>query len=90
MKKFKVAYPDEINQELETIVVVSVDGKFSGHFVIADEIKEDAPEAIKQIRSVGIDKIIMLSGDKSSVAQRIAAQIDINEVYGNLLLEDKV
>ncbi|XCI75188.1 MAG: heavy metal translocating P-type ATPase [Flavobacteriales bacterium] len=90
LRKFQIAYPDEIDQEVETIVMVAINAKFAGHFIIADEIKEDALEAVRQMREVGIEKIVMLSGDKSSVVQKIAIQLGISEVYGYLLPEDKV
>ncbi|XOD68964.1 MAG: heavy metal translocating P-type ATPase [Flavobacteriales bacterium AspAUS03] len=90
LRKFQIAYPAEIDQEVETIVMVAINVKFAGHFIIADEIKEDVLEAIRQMREVGIEKIVMLSGDKSSVAKKTATQLGISEVYGDLLPEDKV
>ena len=57
----------ETESIVESIVLVAIDNKFAGYVVIADELKEDAHEAIKQIRDSGISKIIMLSGDKDSI-----------------------
>ncbi|CAN0578008.1 unnamed protein product, partial [Ectocarpus sp. 12 AP-2014] len=64
--------PSETESIVESIVMVAIDGKFAGYVTIADELKEDAHQAIKQIRESGISKIIMLSGDKDSITQQVA------------------
>ena len=64
--------------------------KFAGYVTIADELKEDAHQAIKQIRESGISKIIMLSGDKDSITQKTAKELKIDWAKGGLLPEDKL
>ncbi|HEY1056457.1 MAG TPA: heavy metal translocating P-type ATPase, partial [Emticicia sp.] len=89
LKKFNVAYPVEIEKVVDTIVTVAIDNKYEGYITIADEIKEDAAEAIKQMHTLNI-KTVMLSGDKQSVVDNVAGQIRIDEAYGDLLPEGKV
>lgn len=89
MKKFNIVYPADIEKEVFTIVVVAVNSKYAGYITIADEIKEDASHAIKQMHDLNI-KTVMLSGDKQSVVDEVAKQIGIDEAYGDLLPEDKV
>ena len=86
----KIDVPSDTDKIVESIVMVSIDGKFSGYVVIADELKEDAHEAIKQIRKSGISKIIMLSGDKDSITQQVAKELGIDSAKGGLLPEDKL
>ncbi|UPS91249.1 heavy metal translocating P-type ATPase [Bizionia sp. M204] len=80
----------ETDSIVESIVMVSIEGKFAGYVIIADELKDDAHEAIKQIRESGISKIIMLSGDKDSITQQVAKEMGIDTAKGGLLPEDKL
>ncbi|SEL76960.1 Cd2+/Zn2+-exporting ATPase [Maribacter orientalis] len=80
----------EIDKIVESIVLVAIDGKFAGYVTIADELKDDALQAIKEIRAAGITKIIMLSGDKDSITQEVAKQLRIDWVKGGLLPEEKL
>lgn len=89
MKKFSIDYPSEIENLVDTIVVTAINGKFAGYITIADEIKEDAASAIRDLHNLNI-KTVMLSGDKQTVADNIAKQIGIDEAYGDLLPEGKV
>ncbi|WP_149274215.1 heavy metal translocating P-type ATPase [Pareuzebyella sediminis] len=82
--------PSETESIVESIVMVAIDGKFAGYVTIADELKEDAHQAIKQIRESGISKIIMLSGDKDSITQQVAKELGIDWAKGGLLPEDKL
>ena len=82
--------PLETDAIVESIVMVAIDGKFAGYVTIADELKEDAHQAIKQIRDAGISKIIMLSGDKDSITQQVATELKIDWAKGGLLPEDKL
>ncbi len=81
---------NEIDTIVESIVLVAIDGKFAGYITIADELKDDAHQAIKEIRAAGITKIIMLSGDKDSITQEVATQLGIDWAKGGLLPEDKL
>lgn len=89
LKKFSIVYPAEIEQIVDTIVVISIDNQYAGYITIADEIKGDAAEAIKTMHALGI-KTVMLSGDKQSVVDQVAKQINIDEAFGDLLPEGKV
>ncbi len=75
---------------VESIVMVAIDEKFAGYVTIADELKVDAHQAIKQIRDSGISKVIMLSGDKDSITQQIATELNIDWAKGGMLPEDKL
>ena len=89
MKKFNVDYPAEIDSIVYTIVVVAVDKKYKGHITIADKIKGDAAQAIKEMHALNI-KTVMLSGDKQSVVDEVAKKLGIDNAYGDLLPEGKV
>ena len=80
----------EIETIVESIVLVSIDNAFAGYVVIADELKEDAKETITNLHKVGIKKIMMLSGDKDSITQKVAAELNIEKAKGGLLPEDKL
>ena len=82
--------PSETDTIVESIVMVAIDEKFAGYVTIADELKEDAHQAIKQIRNAGISKIIMLSGDKDSITQQVSEELNIEWAKGGLLPEDKL
>lgn len=73
-----------------TIVHVAVNGIYAGHIVISDEIKEGSAKAIKQLKSQGISKTIMLTGDSTEVGENIGKQLGIDLVYTQLLPSDKV
>ena len=73
-----------------TIVHIAVDGKYEGHLVIADVVKESAEEAVRQMKELGIRKIVMLTGDRKNAGETIGKQIGVDEVYAELKPEDKV
>lgn len=89
LKKFNIAFDAEIEKIVETIVVVAVNGKYAGYIAIADEIKEDAEKAIKEMHMLGI-KTVMLSGDKQSIVGKVARRLSVDEAFGDLLPENKV
>jgi Cd2+/Zn2+-exporting ATPase len=89
LKKFTIAYPAELEKEVDTMVTIAIDGKFAGYITIADELKEDAAAAIKAMHALSI-KTVMLSGDKQTVVDKVAKLIGIDEAYGDLLPEGKV
>ncbi|CAN0416152.1 unnamed protein product, partial [Scytosiphon promiscuus] len=90
MTSNKIEVNSEPDSIVESIVMVAIDGKFAGYVTIADELKDDAHQAIKQIRESGISKIIMLSGDKDSITQQVAKELKIDWAKGGLLPEDKL
>ncbi|WEK17620.1 MAG: heavy metal translocating P-type ATPase [Candidatus Pedobacter colombiensis] len=89
LKKFGVEYDHSIDSEADTIVVIAVDGKYAGYIIIADELKEDAKQAIADMHRLNI-QTVMLSGDKQSVVNKVAKLLGIDHAYGDLLPEDKV
>ncbi len=89
LQKFSVAYPPEVDQVADSIVVAAVDGQYAGYLTVADAPKEDAARAIQELKADGITKLVMLSGDKDSIVQRVAQELSISEAHGGLLPEDK-
>lgn len=88
MKKHNIEVPEDFVQKLRTTVFLARNGQFLGSLVLADEIKEDARQAVQQLHEYGI-KIVMLSGDKTQITQEVAHEIGIDEAYGDLLPIDK-
>ena len=69
---------------------MAVDGKYAGHILISDIVKPHAKEAIAELKKAGITKTVMLTGDSKRVADQVAADLGIQEVYSELLPADKV
>lgn len=78
------------NNEIGTVIYVSLDNKFIGSILIADKIKEDSYKAIKLLRKNKIKKIVMLTGDQKDISMNVAKRLKIDEYYFNLLPQDKV
>src|SRR5690606_15775191 len=89
-KKFGVEYETEIDQILESIVILAVDGKYAGFITIADKIKDDAETSIRLMKENGVNQTWMLSGDKESIVQKVASDLKITKAFGALLPEEKV
>ncbi|GAB3168861.1 heavy metal translocating P-type ATPase [Telluribacter humicola] len=90
LDKFGIRYDPALNRIVETIVLVAVDGRFAGYVTIADQVKEDAERAIRSLHALGVRRVVMLSGDKDSIVQKVASSLQIDKAYGDLLPEDKV
>lgn len=73
-----------------TIIHVAIDGEYAGHIVINDKIKEDSAEAIRNLKDTGVERIVMLTGDRNEVADDVALQLGISEHYAQLMPADKV
>lgn len=73
-----------------TIIHVAVDGKYAGHIVINDKVKEDSASAISELKRLGVERTVMLSGDREAVAKSVAGQVGIDEFHAELLPADKV
>ena len=73
-----------------TIIHVAVDGKYAGHIVINDKVKEDSASAISELKQLGVERAVMLSGDREAVAKSVAGQVGIDEFHAELLPADKV
>ncbi|MFC4268879.1 heavy metal translocating P-type ATPase [Polaribacter marinivivus] len=85
-----IEVPTETESIVESIVLVAIDNQFAGYVVIADELKDDAKETITNLHKVGIKNIMMLSGDKDSITQQVAKELNIENAKGGLLPEDKL
>ena len=88
MKNNNIAYSDI--DSIGTIVHVAINGEYKGNIVISDEIKENVKEALAELKKVGIKKTVMLTGDNKNVADKVARDIGIDDVYSELLPGDKV
>ena len=88
MKYLNVEYSE--CEETGTIVHVAVDGKYAGHILISDKLKPHAKEAVRDLKKAGITKTVMLTGDMKRVADKVAEELGIGEVYSELLPADKV
>ena len=76
--------------DIGTILYVEIDNKFTGYIVISDEIKKDASKAIKGLKDIGVKKSIMLTGDIEKVSKKVGEELGLDEIYTNLLPQDKV
>lgn len=88
MNESNIAYHD--CNLVGTILHVAMDGNYIGHIVIADVVKPEAKEAIRDLHAAGIRKTVMLTGDRAEVAQAVASDLGIDEVHAQLLPQDKV
>ena len=88
MKRLGISYQE--CHHVGTVVHMAVDGKYAGHILISDIIKPHAKEAIAELKKAGITKTVMLTGDSKRVADQVAADLGIQEVYSELLPADKV
>lgn len=88
MKKLGVEYTD--CHGVGTVVHMAVDGVYAGHILIADILKPHAKEAIQELKKAGVTRTVMLTGDAEKVANQVAKELEIGEVYSELLPADKV
>ena len=73
-----------------TVIHVAIDGRYAGHIVINDQVKEDAAEAVAALHDLGVTHAVMLTGDRQEVARRVAERVGIDEWHAELLPQDKV
>ncbi|MGV8947625.1 MAG: heavy metal translocating P-type ATPase [Lutibacter sp.] len=91
LEKFEIPYDLALNSNSETIVLIAINKKYAGYITIADTLKEDAKKAIVALHSLkNITKVVILSGDKQAVVDKIAKQLGIDKAIGELLPEDKI
>lgn len=88
MNRLGISYQD--CHHVGTVVHMAIDGKYAGHILISDIIKPHAKEAIAELKKAGISKTVMLTGDSKRVADQVAGELGIQEVYSELLPADKV
>lgn len=89
LRKYNISFEASLKNIKETLVAIAIDKQYVGYITIADELKEDAKQAIERLHKQGI-KTVMLSGDKQTVVNEVARVLNINEAYGDLMPEDKV
>ncbi len=88
MKKLNIRIPEE--NLVGTVVYVAIEGSYAGCIVIADQVKEDSALAIRNLKKAGIKQTIMLTGDSKAVGEKVAASLNLDKVYTELLPGDKV
>lgn len=88
MKQFQISYQE--CHHVGTVVHLAIEGAYAGHILIADQLKDHAKEAIDALKKAGISRSVMLTGDGEKVADKVAAELGIQEVYSELLPADKV
>lgn len=88
MVKESISY-EEVD-ELGTIVHLAIDGKYAGYIVISDEVKDDSKNTLHELKSIGVKKLVMLTGDNKVVGERIGKDLGLDEVYAELLPDQKV
>ena len=90
LQKFDIPYYKAIDEVPETTVVIAINGKYVGYISIADEIKEDAKTAVDELRKIGVENLVMLSGDKDRVVQKVSRELGLDFAVGELLPEGKI
>lgn len=90
MKLLQIKYEQKIDDIKETVVIVAINKEYAGYFVISDKVKKDSWYAISRLKKLGIKTTVMLSGDKKSIVDDLADELNIDFAYGDLLPEDKV
>lgn len=88
MDKEKIAYKSV--KTIGTVIYVAINRSFIGSIIISDEIKEDSESAIKELKAIGVKNIAMLTGDNKQVGIKVGKELDLNEVYAELLPHQKV
>ena len=81
---------DVIVNDIGTILYIEIDNKFTGYIVISDEIKKDAQKTIEGLKDIGVKKSIMFTGDIEKVGKKVGEELGLDEIYTNLLPQDKV
>lgn len=89
LKKYNIAFDNELENIVESMVAIAVNGKYAGYIIVADELKDDVKQAIIDLHALNMD-VIVLSGDKQSVVNKVAKELNIKHAFGSLLPEDKV
>ena len=90
MDKFGIKYDECLEHQDGTVIHVASEGKYSGHIVISDEIKDDSAETVQGLKKVGVENVVMLTGDNERAAHTVAAKLGLKKAYGQLLSADKL
>lgn len=89
MEKERIALPESVGDIDATSIICAIDGRFAGIVTFSDTLKPDAEKAIADLRDLGVEKIVMLSGDRQEAVDKFADKLGLDEARGNLLPEDK-
>lgn len=89
MKDFNVRYPEELNEISSTIVALAINGRFVGYAVLADTLKSDSQQAVNDLKFLEIEKVVMLSGDRTEIVASYASKLGIKDYCGEMLPQDK-
>lgn len=89
IKSENISYPESLNSYSSTIVALAVDGIFAGYVELQDTPKEDSAATVKDLHGLGVDQVVMLSGDRKEIVDKYAGLLGIKHAYGELLPQDK-
>ena len=90
MKQESIAYPSELDRIEDLVIFCAEDGIYQGCIVLADQVKDDSAEAVRELKALKVGNIEILSGDKQEIVSKLAHELGISRAYGNLLPQDKV
>ena len=90
MEHFNIECPDCSEHQGGTIVHVACDGKYAGHIVINDEIKDDSQQTISDLKKIGVENVVMLTGDNEHTAHTVAERLGVHKVFGQMMSADKL
>lgn len=90
MDQFNIEYQECLEHQDGTVIHVACNGKYAGHIVISDEIKDDSVEAIEGLKKAGVENVVMLTGDNEKAAHTVAAKLGLHKTYSQLLSADKL
>lgn len=88
MEEFHISYQE--CEEIGTVIYLAKDGDFAGSILIADSLKEEAPEAIRSLKACGVRRTVMLTGDRRAAGEAVAAKLGLDEAFTELLPAGKV
>lgn len=90
LQVYGISYDEALDRLSDTVVAVAINGEYAGFISIADETKEDARALVRELKELGISRLVILSGDKSAVVKALAKKLEIEEYAGDLLPQDKL
>ena len=90
MEQFGIDYNECVEHQDGTVIHVASEGKYSGHIVISDEIKDDSAQTVEGLHKIGVENVVMLTGDNERAAHTVAAKLGLKKAYGQLLSADKL
>ena len=90
MEQFGIDYNECSEHQDGTVIHVASEGKYSGHIVISDEIKDDSAQTVEGLHKIGVENVVMLTGDNECAAHTVAAKLGLKKAFGQLLSADKL